>query len=224
MQSLFEMAGVEAPAEDPLASEITSALGADRGEDMFSGLNAEVGVGTEKASPEEQKMLSFVMDGIEDMIHGQSREDIVSALSATPELWLNIALVAQSVLEGAYSQFVGQGIEVEPDIFMGENGAVQTTVEMLYEIALASDAPNASDSNQLDMAYMKTVQLIGDDLFETDDVAASEAQQMMVDMEFGEGASAIAEEAFNETDFSGSEEDLAFADDMMAIPEEGEFL
>jgi len=71
---------------------------------------------------------------------------------------------------------------------------------------------------------MKTVQLIGDDLFETDDVAASEAQQMMVDMEFGEGASAIAEEAFNETDFSGSEEDLAFADDMMAIPEEGEFL
>ena len=47
---------------------------------------------------------------------------------------------------------------------------------------------------------------------------------MMVDMEFGEGASAIAEEAFNETDFSGSEEDLAFADDMMAIPEEGEFL
>jgi len=224
MDNLFQMAGIEAPARDPLANEISSTLGTDRDENAFSAISNEVGVGTVQATEEEQQLLSFVMEGIESMLHGEGREDIVAALGSTPELWLNIALVAQSVLEGAYAQFIEQGIDVEPDIFMGENGAVQTTVEMLYEIALASDAPNASDSNQLDLAYMKTVQLIGEELFESDDVAASEAQQMMIDMEFGEGASDIAEEAFNEMQFAGSPDDALFAEDMLAIQEEGEFL
>lgn len=224
MDNLFAMAGAPAPAKDPLASEVSSALGTDRNQDIFSELSNEVGVGTEPASAEEEQALSVVLDGIEAMIHGPAREGIIETLNAGQELWLSIATLSQSILEGAYTKMAEQGVELEPEIWLGENGAVQTTVEMVYEIALASGAPNASDSNQLDMAYLKTVQMIGEDLFEDDDVAAAEAQQAMIDMEFGDGASDIAAEAFNEMEFGGSPEDAMFAEDMMAMPGMGEMV
>lgn len=224
MDNLFAMVEGEGPQKDPLASQISSTLGTDRPSNAEIGMEDTMGIGTVEASPEEQMVLEEIVTGIEKQIHGPGREDILAMLEATPELWDNIARASQLLLEGAYNKLSEQGMNVEPDIFLGENGAVQSTVEMVYELAYAAGIPGAEDSNQLDVAYMRTLQLVGEELYEDDDVAVAEAQQLMVDMEFGDGASDIAAEAFQEMEFAGGREDMLLEEDMLAMQGDEEFV
>lgn len=192
MEGLLQsMAG--GPAPDPLAQEIHKNVNPNGPKDFDN----PMGIGTEPATEEENQKLEVVMDGIEAQIHGPNRDKIVSMLTSTPELWNNIANAAVTILEGAHQKLAQQKVELEPDYYFGENGIIQSTVELLFELAVAAGAPKANDSNQLDAAYMKTMTMIGEDLYETDDVASAEAQQAMIDLELGEGASELAAEGFN---------------------------
>lgn len=201
MASIFDQAlpGPSTNAEgeslerDPLSAAVGDTVKRQKG---VSPEENPAGVGTVAASDEENAQLEQVLTVIERQIHGPHRDKLVDMLEATPELWLNVATASHTLLEGAYQKMASQGKELESDYWFGENGIIQSTVEMVYELAVAADTPNSNDSNQLDTAYMKTLQLVGEELFETDDVAAAEAEQMMVDLEFGEGASDLAAEGF----------------------------
>lgn len=167
---------------------------------QFSNLAPEdgnnLGQGTIPATPEEQQIVDVVNDGIEQQIHGKFRDDLVELLTSTPELWNNVATASTMLLEGAYGKTAEQVVEVPPDAWFGENGIIQTTVEMVFEVANAIGMPGAEDDDQLNAAYMKVMTTIGEELYEEDDVAVAEAQQLMIDAEFGDGASDILEEDF----------------------------
>lgn len=204
MPSLFDQAAPaqQGPAPNPLASEINDNL---KRQGNGGSLENPAGVGTEPASEEENQKLEVILTGIERQIHGPHRDKILDMLDSTPELWMNVALSSQTLLEGAHQKLAEQGMDLEPDFWFGENGIIQSTVEMVYELAVAADTVNSNDSNQLDAAYMKTIQMVGEELFETDDAAAAEAQQMMLDLEFGEGATDLAAEGF---ELGGNVDDL----------------
>lgn len=203
MASIFDQAQQKgapqgAPEEpsldrDPLSAAIGENVQRSRG---VSPEENPIGMGTEPATDEENARIEPVLTAIERQIHGPFRDDIMELLDSTPELWLNVASASESLLEGVHQKLAEQQEDFGPEYWFGENGIIQTTVEMVYELAVAGDTVNSSDSNQLDAAYMKVVQQIGDELFTDDDAAAAEAQQLMVDLEFGEGASDLAAEGF----------------------------
>lgn len=161
-----------------------------------------IGFGTVEATPEEQMVVDKVTDGIEQQIHGKYRDDLVQLLSSTPELWMNVASASHMLLEGAYGKLAEQQVNVPPDAWFGENGIIQSTVEMVFEVANAVALPGSEDDDQLNTAYMKTLTLIGEELYEEDDVAVAEAQQLLLDAELGDGASDMLLEDFEESEMT----------------------
>ena len=196
MASLFDQAqqeGASAPQQKPLDEAISNEVA---NQQANSPQNNPIGAGTIPASEEENQKLEVVLDGIEKQIHGPFRDDIIELLSSQPELWLSVATASQSILEGANQKLAEQDADIEPDMFFGENGIIQSTVEMVFELGVAAGVPNADDSNQLDAAFMKVMQEIGSELHETDDTSAVEAQELALEMEFGDGVIELAEEGF----------------------------
>lgn len=156
-----------------------------------------IGMGTEPASPEEQKQLDSFMDAVEDLVHGDGREDIVSLLGSMPDLFQSVGFAAVGILDAGYNQAGAQGLEIDPSIFYGENGAIQQTVEMLWEVADAVGHPASQDEEQFSAALFNTYKLVGEQMFEENDQAAMEAQSLMIDAELGEPLSEKAHQQFN---------------------------
>lgn len=196
MVSLFEQA--QAAGSQPQRKPLDEAVGREIGNLQANNPeNNPIGFGTEPASEEENQRLEIILNGIEKQIHGANRDQIIDTLSSSPELWLNVATASTALLEGANQKLTEQGVEVESDMFFGENGIIQSTVEMVFELAVAAGVPGSTDSNQLDAAFMKVMQDVGQELHETDDTSAVEAEELMLEMEFGEGVIELAEEGFN---------------------------
>lgn len=199
---------MEGPKPAPLAQAISNEVN-PRGMAGMTDMSNDLGVGTIEASEEENQKLDVVLTGIESQIHGKHRDKLVTMLRSQPELWRSVSDASVVILEAAEQKLAEQGIDLEPDYFFGENGIIQSTVEMVYELAVAAGAPKANDSNQLDMAYMHVMSQIGEELYETDDAAVAEAQQAILELELGEGATGLAEEG------------LGLMGGDLGIPEEG---
>lgn len=216
MSNLFEqMANQGTPLEGQKPNKLASAVNRQVTNNVPAE-NNPMGIGTTPASEEENQMLEKVMMGIEQQLHGKGRDKFVELLRIGDQPWETVAQTSVMLLKGADVALAERGIDLEPDFWFGENGIIQSTVELVYEVALAVDAPGIDDDdNQLDTAYMRAVQLIGDELFETDDTAAMEAAQEMVDLEFGEGASDLAAEGFELMEVKPDEAMLE--DDMLAM-------
>lgn len=148
-------------------------------------------VGSEMASPEEEQKLNSVMDAIESAIHGDFRDTVIETIDATPELWQSVSQVATIIVSQAAQQMDEQQIEDDGGIFFGENGAVQQTVELLWEVAEAMDHPMSQDEDQLNAAFMNTLKNLGDMMFEDED-SAREAQAFLMEQETGEDVIGMA--------------------------------
>ena len=193
MEGLFAQAQLGGAQQKPLDKAVGREVGNLQANNPK---NNPIGFGTVPATEEENQKLEVVLDGIERQIHGPMRDDIIQLLSSNPELWISVASASQSLLEGANQKLAEQGIDIEPDMFFGENGIIQSTVEMVFELGVAAGVPNADDSNQLDAAFMQVMKNIGEELHETDDTSAVEAQELALEMEFGDGVIELAEEGF----------------------------
>jgi len=219
MASLFEQAqqeGASAPQQKPLDEAISNEVANQQASNPE---NNPIGFGTIPATEEENQQLEVVLDAVEKQIHGPFRDDIIDLLSSQSELWISVATASQSLIEGVNQKLTEQGAEVEPDMFFGENGIIQSTVEMVFELGVAAGVPNSGDSNQLDAAFMKVMQEIGDELHETDDTSAVEAQELALEMEFGDGVIELAEEGFQlagGTEALGAFEEEALEQDPLA--------
>lgn len=144
-----------------------------------------LGVGTEPASEEEQAALDGVMDGIVNALHGNASQQIVQSLKSAPDLVTGVSMIAAPLVQQADMELQGMGQEVPDDIWFAENGAIQQTVELVWEMAEAAGLPGSEDESQLEAAYMQTMSQIGEYLYENDPDSVLEAQEALMEGELG---------------------------------------
>lgn len=168
-------------------------------------------IGAEPATEEEEQMLKTVMDGVEQAIHGEFRSDVIDIINSHPtELWQSTGQLATMIVTRAAHQLDAQEIPYDSSIFFGENGAIQETVEMLWEVADALGHPMAEDEDQFVGAYFATLKNLGEMMFE-DEESAKEAQDFMLEQEFGVD---LVELAANELETEAIEEDPSLIDNL----------
>jgi hypothetical protein len=166
-----------------------------------------VGVGVEMASEEEQMMLETVMDAIEEVIHGAQSQRIVSMIENANEPYEGIGMATHAIVLAAYMDAHKKGINIPSDVFLGENGAVQETTEMIWEIADAMNAVDINDEEQLAASYFNAMRLLGETMLEMDDpTAVASAQEFVLELELGHEV--------NSEDYLPSEDEAMMGDPM----------
>ena len=151
--------------------------------DVNTNLEPEI-VGAHQASEEDQQLLEDVMDSIERAIHGEFRDDVVNVINSSPDLYLGVSQLASMITARASHNLDEQQIPNDGAVFFGENGAIQETVELLWEVAEAVGHPQAEDEDQFHGAYLATLETLGEIMFE-DEESAREAQDFLLEQEFG---------------------------------------
>lgn len=153
---------------------------------MMGGGMDDMGIGVEMASEEEHQKLQIIMDGIEKEMHGKMSDQIVGMIENAPEVSTGISMAAHAVIVGSFMAANKQGIEPEPDIYLGENGVIQETVELVYEIADAMNRVGADEDAVLSAAYLDTLRRVGDTLLGSEDPEIREsAQELLAEFELG---------------------------------------
>lgn len=146
----------------------------------------DMGEGVEMASEEEQQMLQAIVDGIEEAIHGPQADQIVELFQSYEQAYEGIAAAAHALCLSAFMQGHEQGVEVPTEVFLAENGAVQVTVELLWEVAEAINMVDPDDEEQAAAAYFDTLRRLGETILELDDpTAVASAQEYLFEMELG---------------------------------------
>ena len=146
----------------------------------------DAGIGVEMASEEEQMMLESVMDAIEEVIHGKQSQRIVSMIENSNEPYEGIGMATHAIVLAAYMDAKKQGIDIPSDVFLGENGAVQETTEMIWEVANAMNVVDVDDEEQLAASYFNAMRLLGETILEMDDpTAVASAQEFLLELELG---------------------------------------
>ena len=146
----------------------------------------DVGIGVEIASEEEHMILEAIMDGIEDVMHGAQSDKLVKLMRSAKEPFEGIGMAAHALALSAYMQANKQGIEPEPDIFLAENGVLQETTELLWEMADAINIVNIDDEEQLNATYLNAVRLMGESILEMDNpMPVQSAQEFLLELELG---------------------------------------
>jgi hypothetical protein len=150
---------------------------------MMGGMEAD-GFGTEMASEEEHQKLAEIMDFIEGAIHGEVTHTLVKIMQSHPEAYEGIALASTSIIAASFMQSSKAGVEPDMDIYLAENGVVQETVELMWELAEAANIVDLDDDDMLTAAYMDTLKMLGETLLEGEnpEVTAS-AQELLMELE-----------------------------------------
>lgn len=182
----------QAPREEPMPEEAAAMEGEMSDVDMAveeamaSGGMDETGFGTVMASEEEQAALDQILDEIDGRIHGPASENVTGAIESMPEAYMGISQAAYPLVMGSYQLAAKQGLNPTMDMYVAENGVVQQTVEMVFEVAEAMGKVSVDDDEVLSAAYMDTLRQIGETLLGSDNPEIREgAQELMVELELG---------------------------------------
>lgn len=178
--------------QDPTMSQPQGAMGGMSDVDMavedamMGGAMQDVGMGVEMASEEEHQILQTIMDEIEKNLHGDLSQDIINILKTEQSVQNSIAMASHSLIMGSFSAASRGGLEDAADIYIAENGVIQETVELVFEMAEAMGKVSADDDETLAAAYMNTLRKVGETLLGSDDPEIREsAQELLVEMETG---------------------------------------
>lgn len=143
--------------------------------------------GMEMASEEEHGMLKSILDSVEMAIHGQNAGKVEEILKNAPSAYEGVASAAHVLTVASYMQANKQGLEPSPDLYFAENGVIQTTTEMVWEVAEAMGLEGVNDEAQFEAALFDTYRRIGETVMEEENPAVVQsAQELLIEMETGE--------------------------------------
>lgn len=163
---------------DDVDMAVNAAMQSDAASDMF---------GMEMASDEEHMMLKSILDSVEMAIHGQHSGKVEEILKNAPSAYEGVASAAHVLSVASYMQANKQGLEPSPDLYFAENGVIQTTTEMVWEVAEAMGIKGVEDDAQFEAALFDTYRRIGETVMEEENPAVVQsAQELMIEMETGE--------------------------------------
>lgn len=178
VDSLLNFNGAQAPMDEEMAGFVDDAFASNEfSADQF---------GVEMASPEEQALHDSLMEGIIDVVHGSQSDKVAELIVNAGEPYEGIGLAGQAILMAAHMEAHRQGVEVPMDVYMGENGVVQETAELLWEVGTAIGVIAEDDEEQFAAGYLNMVRLLGEAILELDDpTAVASAQEFLLELELG---------------------------------------
>lgn len=179
--------------EEPMAQGSEMGMGAGMSdvdmavEDaMMSGEMENMGFGAQMASEEEQARLDAIMDEIEVRVHGELSQNMVEMLESYPEPFQGISHASHSLILGSFAKAGKDGLDPTADLYFAENGVIQQTVEMVFEVAEAMGKVTENDDEVLSAAYMDTLRRVGETMLDSENPEIREgAQEFMLEMELG---------------------------------------
>lgn len=116
----------------------------------------------EYASEDEQALLEKFMEKVVQYLHGKRSDQLIQMMSEAPELHMGIAEVAFNTALVIYQKAVEAGEEIHMDMLVAENGIVQQTVELVYELAEAAGLDDTEGEDEIDKAFIIVMQRVGD--------------------------------------------------------------
>lgn len=153
---------------------------------LAGGEMEDMGFGAEMASPEEEALLQKIMDEIEKAMHGDASQNVSQVLKTIPEKAEAIARTAENLIMGSFSGAARNGLAPNADVYLAENGVVQETVELVFEMAEAMGQVNMNDDETLSAAYFLTLKGIGEIMLGAQDPEIREsAQEYLAELELG---------------------------------------
>lgn len=140
----------------------------------------------EAASPEEERALGAVMDIVRSMVYSEEgmakvanvlQQDKRPLLQKIPDILGPILLRAKSQVEEA------SGEPVPGSVFFGEGGAMEQSIDVMFELADQLKLPGASDPDQFSGAMMGLYKKAGEHILETGDTdSRKEAAKLAAQM------------------------------------------
>lgn len=183
-QEMVEEAPMPAEQEQMPPAEGMSDVDMAVEEAMASGGMEDTGFGTVMASEEEQQRLNQILDEIDLRLHGQVSENVTGIIESQPEAFQGIAQAAHTLVLASYKKAAKDGLDPTMDMYVAENGIIQQTVEMVFEVAEAMGKVSLEDDEVLSAAYMDTLRRVGETLLNVDNPEIREgAQELMVELE-----------------------------------------
>lgn len=141
------------------------------------------GLFEERASEAEQMILDQVMTTVEGFIHGDGRSNIVQMLETDAELHQKVATAAVGLISQAHDQAAASGTPIPPDVLFGQNGVIQNTTELVFEVAEAIGVPGSQNDENLNMAFVSVMMMIGEHEFQKGGQSTEEAAEFLIDLE-----------------------------------------
>jgi hypothetical protein len=126
--------------------------------------------GTEDASPEEEKQLLQATVKLRNWLYSEAGMAAVANVfnQDSRELFEIIPEVGKLALERVH----GEMPNADPSIWFGENGLIQQTPPMLFEIAEQMGVPGTDNQDQLAAATMGLYKAVGEHILEMGDEEA----------------------------------------------------
>lgn len=153
---------------------------------MAGGEMEDMGFGAEMASPEEEALLQRIMDEIEKAMHGNASQNVTEVIKSIPEKSEAIAKASENLIMGSFSGAARKGLAPTADVYLAENGVVQETVEMVFEMAEAMGEVDVNDDETLSASYLLTLKLVGEVMLGAQDPEIREsAQEYLAELELG---------------------------------------
>lgn len=138
----------------------------------------------EEPTPEETRAFNAMYTEVLEFIHGPKSESVLGTISNAPELYQGIGNTAFQILLAVKQNMEKDGKPVEPAALWGEGGAIQSTVDELFQLARAARLPEADNPDMFSAAMFETYRLAGEYIQNAnEDDAINEAQELLVDVE-----------------------------------------
>ena len=134
---------------------------------------------SEEATPEEMGALADTMVPALEFLYGEGLPQATAALKKAPQLYLTASEMAFEVLKKQYMN----NPETPSSVYFGQDGAIQQTVDAMFDIAQAGGAAGARDRDQYAAALVNTWRLAGQYIADSGDQdAMAQAEELMMNV------------------------------------------
>lgn len=145
---------------------------------------------SEPASEEEHAMLADTMVPALDFLYGKGLPATVEALSAGPQLYLTASEVAFEVVKKQHID----NPNIPSTIYFGQDGAMQQTIDAVFDIAQASEVPGSKDKDQYAASVVNLWRLAGEYIADSgDEESMAQAEELMINVAMAEEGGEVME-------------------------------
>lgn len=116
------------------------------------------------ASPEDEAALGQAMGSIMEFMYSEEGMAAVAQVinQDDRQLFELVPELGAMLIKKAQSDLSADGVQINPDVYFGEGGLLQTVPLMLFELAEQLGKPGADDEDQLAAATIGLYQKAGD--------------------------------------------------------------
>ena len=139
--------------------------------------------GGEEADPLEEEQLGEVIEGASGIIFGENMDTIVRSMKSNKDFFEGAAETAFRILEKEKRELEAKGRDIEPAVFVAQEGAPTLVMDMLTKVGQKAGIPGADDPNQYAAGLINLYRKMGESILNSgDDTSIAEAERLAAEM------------------------------------------